>query len=196
MLADVRSVSQDGRFGWAAVVPARSSPWRRSQQPRASCAESGHQPGEDVDGAALGHLRRGAGRHEDVGLDADPVEAPAGRREVAADGQLEGRAVRERGRFLHGALPIGAGADDHGTVAVLERARHHLGGASRRGVHEHDERGRGVAALERVEGTRRGAAALVGNDRSSVEEDRRHRDGLVQQAAREIGRASCRERVL
>src|SRR3990170_3410577 len=61
-----------------------------------------------------------AGRHCDVGLDADVVDLHALGREPAADGDEEGAAVLQLPRGVHRAFAVARLADDDRAAVVLE----------------------------------------------------------------------------
>ena len=89
------------------------------------------------------------------------IERPDGR-DVDADRDLDGGAVRKSGRLLDRALAVRTGTHDDRPAAVLQGRRHDLGSAGRTPVDEHDEGRLGVAArgrIERASRRRRGGPA-------------------------------------
>ena len=121
------------------------------------------------------------------GRDALGLDRLARRREVARRGQPQ-RAVAgaERDDGLHRALAERARADHGRALVVLQRAGHDFRGRGRAAVDQHDHRlalgqvaGAGVEALGLL-----GVAAAGRDDLAPLQERVRHRDRLIEQAAR------------
>src|SRR5215475_8836824 len=137
-------------------------------------------------GARL-HLVRHLLQRLDIGHDALGLDRAAGRREVARRGEPQ-RAVAaaERDDGLHRALTERARAENGRALVVLQGAVDDFrrrGGAA---VDQHDDRlALGEVAGARVEALRLlGIAAARRDNLAALEERIRHRDRLVEQAAR------------
>ncbi len=119
----------------------------------------------------------------DVRDHADPLDRAVTGGEILGDCDLETRAVAVGVDHLHRALSVGALADDHRPVQVLQGPRHYLRGAGRSRVHQHDQ---GHLAHE---GAPPVGAALPpldsvlnrGDDGARVQEGVRHVDGPGEQ---------------
>ena len=129
-------------------------------------------------------LRLDVGRDPGALLRPAAAEVAAAGGEVLADRDVERAAVGELLDLLEDALAERAGAHHRRAVAVLQRAGDDLRRRGRLAVDEHGDRDlgvdRGARRLEHVLGPR---AAARGDDLALGDEDRRHQDGLVEQAA-------------